>query len=359
MRQFRSCATRGLAVSVSVILSLAGGCSSERGGIPDEDGRCRLSQSLSEHTLPSGFFEPGTVLGHAFRIFNDTGSVVRFGPVRTSCSCATAELSRSEVLPGEETVLRMSLRLTKASGRRSAHCVLGNDNGESWQFRISATSYPLMEFADGGSHTYVHIGTFLPGDAGSSTVDVFAYAEPNDPLPSIEISTDPGTPLQAELEGKEDDSLPDGFERRRARVRLQLPRQTKPGLHKASIAVGCRSDKASQTGKITAIWQVKSLYSVAPERIGLGLLDEAESQKIRRKVVVKRVDGKPIGRIDALSSDPGITVEGPISLFSGNAEELTIVVDTAAIAGSLCEEVSIDTHDRVQSPIVVPVVGFR
>ncbi len=328
------------------------------GGSPDLDGRCRLSQSFGEHTLPSGFFEPGTVLGHDFRIVNDTGSVVRLGRVRTSCSCATAELSRSEVLPGEETVLTMSLRLTKASGRRSAHCVLGNDNGKSWKYRISATSYPVMEFADGGSNTYAHIGTFMPGNTGSSTVDVFVYAEPNDPLPSIEVSADPGTPLQAELEGNEDDSLPDGFERRRARVRLQLPRQTKPGLHKANIAVACRSEKASQTGKITAIWQVKSLYSVAPERIGLGVLGEAESERIRRKIAVKRIDGRPLGRITARSSHPGITVEGPISL-SGNAEEWTIVVDTAAIAGALCGEVSLDTHNRVQSPLIVPVVGFR
>lgn len=81
-------------------------------------------------------------------------------------------------------------------------------------------------------------------------------------------------------------------------------------------------------------------------------------EKIRRTVTVKRIDGKPLDEITAQSSHPGISIKGPTS-GACNAEHLTIVVDTAAIAGSLCGEVSIDTHDPIQSPLIVPVVGFR
>ena len=308
--------------------------------------------------MPSGFYEAGTVLRHEFRVANDTDSVVRLALVSTSCSCTTAEVSRREVQPGEETLLQMSLTLEKASGKRSARCVLSDDHGKRWVFGISATSYPLMEFAEGSDHAYPHLGTFNPGEGGSATVDVFTYADANGQPPRIEIGRVSSTRLEAKLQGGGVEALSDGFRRRREQVLIELPNQREPGLHKANIAIGCRSRKASETVRITAIWQVRSLYSVEPERIALGLLGDAEGEKIRRTVTVRRMDGKPLTGITAKSSHPGISIEG---LTSGacNAKDVTVVVDTGAISGSLCGEVSIDTHDAVQSALIIPVVGFR
>jgi hypothetical protein len=346
-----------LVVGTSSILSLACGCA-ERAPATNQDGRSRFSREVTEYVIPSGFYRAGTVLRHEFRIVNDTDSVVRLALVSSSCSCATAEVSRKEVQPGEETSVKMTLRLASASGKRNARCVLGDDKDKRWVFEISATSYPLMEFAEGGSHAYPHLGTFDPGEGASAAVDVFTYAGPNEEPPRIELDRVPGNVLETQVRSGGVEALSDGFRRRREQVLIRLPNQTEPGLHKADIAVRCRSAEASERARITAIWQVRSLYSVEPDRIGLGVLRDAEGEKIRRTVTVKRIDGKPLRGSTAKSSHPAISIEGP-TCGSSNAERVTIVVDTGAIAGPLCGEVSIDTHDPLQSPLTVPVVGFR
>lgn len=319
---------------------------------------CKLSQQFTSYTMPSGFYEPGAVVRHEFRIVNDTFSTVRFSSVRTSCTCTTAALTCRKVEPAAVTLLQMSLKLVDASGRRNARCVLIDDNGKYWVFTLTAISYPAMEFAQGGNHAFVSMGMLNPGEDGSGIVDVFTHADPNEEPPQIEVKDVPSEPLKIELQRLAVETLSDGFRRRHTQVLIQLPKQTASGLHKADVVIGCRSGCASRTANITAVWQVKSFYDVEPERISLGILDDVEAREVRRMVTVERGDGKRLNIISVRSSHPGITFEGP-NRISTNRERITVVVHTTFFAGPVCGELLIATDAPVQSTIVVPVVGFR
>jgi uncharacterized protein DUF1573 len=334
------------------------GCSR---GVPvaGEGGCARLSQPSVSHVMPSGFYQSGEVLRHEFRVFNDTESVVRLGPVRTSCSCTTAELSRKEVRPGKEILLRMSLALQKRSGKQAAQCVLSDDTGSHWLYRISATSYPLLEFAKGGDHAYVQLGILDPGDSASGAVDVFAYADSKQGAPEVELQGEPSV-LNAELHDLGVEVLPDGFRKRHERVLIELPGQTMPGLHKEEIVVTARRNGSEAARSVTAtvVWQVKSLFSLEPSRVSLGVLGKSGAGEVHRTIAVKRVDGEPLCVGAVRATHHGIVVERT-NRISRNETQVAIVVDTDAFAGPVCGEVVIATLHPAQPEVAVPVTGFR
>jgi hypothetical protein len=97
---------------------------------------------LKEVSKDFGSVPQGTVLTHQFPLHNHLSSTVTVSGLRTSCTCATASVGKSELKPGESTVVAVTIDTNRYVGSRTftIYLLLGQPILQELQMVVSATS---------------------------------------------------------------------------------------------------------------------------------------------------------------------------------------------------------------------------
>ncbi len=154
---------------------------------------------------------PREKLVHGEFVFVNTGeSAVEIGSVRTSCSCAVAELTKRIYQPGESGSLRATLELIPESGMNKKQIYLFTDDPDEPQttLELHVNSKPYLEI--GVRSMIWQVG----GKPETKTVQIKAAPE----IGNIAVHSEPG-PFQHELRSRSES----GYELRVTPLELSAP----------------------------------------------------------------------------------------------------------------------------------------
>jgi Protein of unknown function (DUF1573) len=146
-----------------------------------------LSGSGCAPTHPGGAFFAGYVfhdkqssVRHDFVVKNTTSDPVEIRAVDKTCSCASFELGKYRLAPGESTTLTVKMDVLRSLITRSAACILRTDHPKfkDWSYSLTFVSTPLVA----AEPSVLNLGSFRPDGQTLDTVkevaiDVFAETE--------------------------------------------------------------------------------------------------------------------------------------------------------------------------------------
>lgn len=325
------------------------GCSGESLELPSETSRIAL---LPPHIYDSGDYEP---LTYALPITNETSKTVRFDEeVRTSCGCTEAEIVDQELLPGEETIVRLTLRLDGVSGLRSVLIDLVPQAGDPWKYQVQVPAYPRVSCEPPS----LFLGVVEPNVPIETRCIVSVHAASERELPKLDfIEFDPNT-LSVETSPLGVEELSDGVVRRKFHLKLSLPPRRTAGSFRADL-VPTFSDTSGLSRwrlPLAIVGSVKSIYKLVPARIFLAELGGEET--ITREIAISRLDGQAFGICEVHSPDPAITCR-VVGDGRRRNHQVRVSVFPHKVERILWGEALVHTDDGPHSAIRIPVAAIR
>ena len=279
-------------VMMPLLLSL--GCNA-RHDFKDErtfDGGGRIASNYSTVT-------------HTFKVQNSTKKTVKVLDVKKSCTCTKADLSKNELLPGEETTLTLSVSKPPTFLQWSVQCTLitDDDSEAEWTYTLSYRSYAPVRF----DHDSIDLGEISSAVDSSrsnlnrSTAWLEFYSPVEEDGDSLESLNAP-SPLHVEVVGK---ALVDTIESGRIR-RTRLPIgidlagsiDNPSGRHAATVDAKTR---LGYSASMVGTWLESTPISASPETIFFGKVTGAQGST-SRNVSITSTDGRPF-RILAIEAE--------------------------------------------------------
>ena len=122
---------------------------------------CILTTYAAQHD-ESSFFASNQELPNRYIIKNSFEKILKFGKIRTSCTCADVKYLKSELQPGESTELIVTLKANSLSGPFTHTIYVETDNPKQrfMRFVIKGNAIPLLKVSPGPVR---YIGTLQAG----------------------------------------------------------------------------------------------------------------------------------------------------------------------------------------------------
>jgi hypothetical protein len=107
------------------------------------------------------FAEKQSTVTHDFVVRNTTSETVHVLSLAKSCTCASAELGKSTLGPGESTRLRLDVGVPRGYMQKTAACYIRTDHPalKDWVYSIQLVSLPFIS----ANPTDLNLGTLGPG----------------------------------------------------------------------------------------------------------------------------------------------------------------------------------------------------
>lgn len=267
---------------------------------------------------------------------NHHADTVRFGTPICDCACTTCEFASSELRPGDETTLRMAVRVSGKFGPQRFTCRWSDDAGRSWSATAAVTICPTSQFEP----AVIDLGTVRPAavlTACLSYVQHWRAEEAEPPPPQID-PTDPGArvvlgePVLARIG--------DGVTRRTTPVTVTATSGADAGAGLTTVTV-----RHPVPASAAVRWHVPTAVSVVPERL-VFRPDETE-----RTARVRWRDGIVPSDVSARASSPAVEVR----LADGVLHVRRVGPPPAEPASA---EIVLDTRPQLADhpPVRIPVV---
>ena len=229
---------------------------------------------------PGEAFDAGAVFAsstprvtHGFRVVNHSRRPVRIVRENHSCDCASVDLPKRELRPGESVTLTLSVNVPPACVSRAISATLETDDPEHprWDYQIRFEAFPdariVPPIIDLGSRTVADMLAPEPGrdvSAGEALLEVFTPPSGKN-LPPPKLINPPAECIVTMAETPEVSILASGVRAERYRLSVRL-RQGVPSagtfVRPLNVALN------DQTGASTSLtWSVRAPVVCVPERI--------------------------------------------------------------------------------------------
>jgi hypothetical protein len=252
-------------------------------------------------------------INHEFLVRNTTQERVRILKVIRSCTCSSFTFAKSELMPGESSVLTISVQPINHYSHKVASCVLKTDHPKfaDWTYSLEFVSLPFA-FAD---PEVLSLGTMKVDDQNLQavqhvTLDLFADSR-------LELRRDDFTvPDEIELKVSPDPEvrqLQRGIWNTRyqlsvglsSRGRETVVRNPQPEITNKTIEVKVNGSTAWQ---YTVYWQIPATVQCFPTHLNFGnLLDETDDH--RRTVAISSTSGETFRVISVTNESRDFQVE--------------------------------------------------
>lgn len=270
-------------------------------------------------------------LTHTFKVKNTTGRSVKILKKISSCSCASAELERDTLAPGEETTLTLRTGVQDASNGWEIACRLVTDSPDDgfkdWIYRLHYRSYtrarmepPTLAFGLVKCDK-VRAETVMPQ---RGIVELMQPAsEPPDRIERWDVPD--GFELLADPEPEVE--LIESGRVRRSRfgyaLRLKPSANQIPGARSAALALVTRGHAIAVA---VISWTSESPWVLEPSSVHLGILQMGESSS--KSVILRSSEGESFRILEMLSDSDSVFIEreerGTPALDSKSAHVLRI-----------------------------------
>lgn len=96
-----------------------------------------MNKRVQKVTLEPILLSNSTEITHDFKVKNSTNDKLIFKEPKTSCGCSKVAISNLQLMPGESSVVSVSVNLTKGSnGLKEVTASVVSTTGETWLFQL-------------------------------------------------------------------------------------------------------------------------------------------------------------------------------------------------------------------------------
>jgi hypothetical protein len=292
-----------------------------------------------------GVVEPGVELTHTFLIRNNGGRPLRIYSVESTCSCTSAEVSRTFLKPGETAELTAILHVPENARRTSARiAVESNDPAASTQvMTVGADPSPPLDF----SATSVDFGAVEFGHTSGREAELIVSCR--DPA-DLEVGvSDWATPSPIRAEIVRDDE--------RVRLRVRLEGDVPIGPLTGVVEVGLKSAKGKHR-RLSVRGEVVGPFRVEPPVSSLGVIGRDTRMSARVSIVAVNGVHSPCLRVDGMSPSLAPFVTASLSDGPTGRPCLALSVsgrgwssDTPSVRGVVRLRCEGDTNATVNVPV--------
>jgi hypothetical protein len=264
-------------------------------------------------------------------IRNQTSQTVRFDKIQTSCSCTSAELVKKEIPPGEETLLKVDLRLGERGDNQRFACNLHTDSGQAWQHEIVTTVYSLVEITP----PVLMFGNVRGGEEVTKEFEIRTHSVASEEPPNMEgVGLPPNTGgIKVEVGTESKRMLDEKISQRVIPVRVKISPSTLPNLYFSVLSIRLNIGGKSEIRNFTVSWSVKDQYEVLPSQLFFDLngKNNQKGEKLSRRVYIRRLDKSPLKILEASCAMKGIRCsiedKSPGAFVNVELDPTTIVND--------------------------------
>jgi hypothetical protein len=273
---------------------------------------------FDEVTKDFGSVPRGTTLLHQFRLNNTTGAALHVSGLRTSCGCATATVGKTDLTPGESTVIALTIDTKKYAGSRVFTIFVQIDRPFVEEFRLTAVAHSRDDV------------TLEPGQLSFGRVK-----KGTGPRASVTVEYHGGSNWQ--ITGVENDNgylHPEVQELSRAtglvayRLTVKLREDTPAGIWHADIWLKT-NDASLPRVRVPLVVEIEGNLTATPAEVVLGQLKAGT--RAERKVVIRGTQPFRITGIEG--TDDRLQVTGQ----SSEAKAVQVLKVVAAAGGDAQE----------------------
>lgn len=240
----------------------------------------RLFDELSKDF---GSVPRGPALVHHFRIANRTSTPVNIASIRVSCGCATAQVLKAALLPGEETAILVRMDTTRFTGVKSVTIFVVFDRPNPDEVRLMVSAVGRDDFSM--SPDTLAFGQVRKASTATVSTTITFFGSTPIQITDVRCETNYVQTILQELPRKKNVST--------YQLTARLRNDTPVGKWYSDIWL-----KTNNTGlpqiRVPVTVEVESALSVSPEVVVLGPIKantEAERRVIVRGVKPFRITG--------------------------------------------------------------------
>jgi hypothetical protein len=224
---------------------------------------------------------------HQFTIYNPFDQPMKIASVRTSCVCASANVDKREVAPGEAASLSVSVDTGKYVGQRvfTIFVLIEHPVVQELQFVVQAESREDITL----SPSQLAFGRIQRGQPAEASVTITRYAVPDWRIVAVENDNAYIQPQLVELR------------RDTGQVQYRLTAQLRPDVPVGSwyAELWLRASDGSRI-LVPLTVEVEAALTVTPKEVHLGRIGQGVT--IERRVIVR--GPKPFRILKVWSDDP-------------------------------------------------------
>jgi hypothetical protein len=329
-----------------------GGCTGSdekhEGGLPNQ-------ARVFKHQLQPQFTDVTDEVSCDLSVTNDTGRVVHFTDVRTSCSCAEADLAKDTLEPNEETNLRLVIALSSTQGSKRTTCHLATADGGDWVFQVTVPTYRRIQWEDS---SFVSFGRCDRGESEVMEVPVLLHSLPGEEPPRIESAECASEQIEVVVGNGEVDELEHGIKRRRCRLVVRLKPHRVAGNHKAAIDIQCVGPDLRESSQVHVTWEILNDYAVRPQRLFFGQVDGGGDAVVREASLYRR-DGLPFTINKILLEDGAFRWECPTRSEPRKEHTIVVALDPSKLTKHAWTEMTVDFDSKGSDSISIPLSALR
>lgn len=243
-------------------------------------GRAQLSDSKSHEF---SFDIPSFVAGNAstkqisIPIANSTGRLVEFKKIRTSCACASANLSSNRLEPGAAGNLDVVLNISGRSGDQHYLVSLFDQSENRWDYRIHARIFERIRFGTNGN--VLSLGEWDPGDPIHRTIQLAFSAESQQQLPKKYSVGCDSKEVHVAIGQPADHRVCDAIWTRTIPVAISLVAPQQAGPFRFGLTAKVTIDEIPESKSISLTGCTKAAFEASPKYVVFGRESEGPIQK--------------------------------------------------------------------------------
>lgn len=290
-------------------------------------------------------------VSHEFEITNETERSVAFVEKRPSCGCATAEIDKMTLNPGESCVLRLSARAEVfQSMMHGISCKLITMSGVVWEYGFRTRVFSDATFEPAS----VSFAKLLIGQPAERSGKLLLYTrEGQSPIRPGKVSLSSSEIAFSLSSQSATAKRLDGLVRREIPFVVRLPPRERNGVASANARVDCASESLKCKATLDLHWEVATSFVVDPARCFFGRVPKDGKQR-SMTISVSRDDREPF-TINAISCR-NAAVSGRAIIGSRAARHaVTVTVAPALFRRAVHADLEISTDLPLESKLRVSV----
>lgn len=280
----------------------------------------------------------GTKLQHAFTIKNEGDQPLKINEVKPGCGCTTANLAKSELLPGESTTIEAALDLAMRRGMQNKTIHVKTNDPATPDYVLMIKVFSKDDFKL--QPEYIDLGPVTTGVEIQRTATLSITSEKAWKITEIASTKKLATATYAaSADGKE------------YTITVTVPPQTAIGTFFDNLQI--RTDNPdTQVLPLQVVGTVQAGLTVGPEILQL----EPGAAAVSRTIVVRGGSIKTFQVLGATLDAPGVTVEVlPVTVF-GQQIRLRNLVPSPDLDGKvLVIKTDAKGYEEIRVPVKVGV----
>ena len=344
-----------VAVTALPTLTTGQGCSDSHPTSSEKAEKDRLVEfSPVIHTIPPMLSDEVRCLEHEFPVVNSTKKPVRIRELNPSCSCAAATIDAMDLNPGERTRLHIKLDLTGRDGAFAAHCLVVNDTGQPWLYKLQTHVYKRIEF----SPAVLRLDAVRPGKEVMRDVLLFTYGH-KAPPPAPHLSVVPGSEAKVSFTTGQStvENVSDGILRSRTPLCVKVTPPHTAGAGLCELAAQLSGTEA-QPVVMRMEWFVDDPYVISPTRAFFGFIGSTKLPQ-DRSITIRRRDNQPFRVVNAQSTCTDVECSSKRNMSAAREHVIELTLKGNGFDHFTYGEVLIVTDDPAQLKIKVPFAASR